>query len=293
MANARISTTAHYTSWVWVANGLAPAALGTPEGQRLYRMLRPFAQVHQALGRGPSLEPWLLTRHRLVDHLVERAIVDGAPQVVEIAAGLTARALRVHAKHPHVAYVEGDLPGMSAIKAQLLDDAHLRTPRHRTEVVDALTDAGFDAVAATLDRAAPVVIVTEGLLGYLEQADVVGLWARIARFGRQFPSATYLTDLAMGDSMGMLAGPAFQALLGVLTRSRHHRHFTGPNEATAALTTAGFDRVIAHTPGDWADTLDLPVRDRERTPRIFEATTGLPRPGSTPASPGTGGPPAP
>ncbi len=93
-ASDAISPTAHYTGQVWLRNGLSHPRLGTPEGRVLFDALHPVMLVSGAVG-GPSLEPYLLARHRAIDALLERAIEDhGVGQVVEVAAGLSPRGWR-------------------------------------------------------------------------------------------------------------------------------------------------------------------------------------------------------
>jgi hypothetical protein len=41
MDSARISPTAHYTGYTWLANGLSDPAFATPSGRFLYRASRP------------------------------------------------------------------------------------------------------------------------------------------------------------------------------------------------------------------------------------------------------------
>ena len=89
-----ISPTAHYTGYVWARNGLSHPELTTTEGRLLFESLHPLMRVSGALG-GPSLEAYLLARHRAIDALLERAIEEhGITQVVEVAAGLSPRGWR-------------------------------------------------------------------------------------------------------------------------------------------------------------------------------------------------------
>ncbi len=66
-----ISPTAHYTGYVWARNGLSHPELATTEGRILFESLRPIMIVSRAVG-GPSLEPYLLARHRAIDALLSR-----------------------------------------------------------------------------------------------------------------------------------------------------------------------------------------------------------------------------
>jgi hypothetical protein len=54
MDSARISPTAHYTGYTWLANGLSDPAFATPSGQFLYRALAPANKLLRAAGSPTS-----------------------------------------------------------------------------------------------------------------------------------------------------------------------------------------------------------------------------------------------
>src|SRR6185437_11633020 len=160
-----ISPTAHYTGYTWFANGLSHPAFATKEGRVFYETLRPANAASRALG-GPTLEGMLLARHRVIDHLLSRAIADGrVSQVVEIAAGLSPRGWRFAQQHGDaLTYVEADLPHMALRKRAILAEAGDASPHHRVVDIDALADAGprsLAAIAESLDPARGVAIITE------------------------------------------------------------------------------------------------------------------------------------
>jgi len=72
----RVGPTAHYTGYVWARNGLSHPELETREGRLLFDSLQPAMLASRALG-GPTLEAYLLARHRAIDALLERAIDAG------------------------------------------------------------------------------------------------------------------------------------------------------------------------------------------------------------------------
>src|SRR5687768_3167100 len=89
-----ISPTAHYTGYVWFANGFSHEAFATSAGRALYQTLRGPNAAARAVGL-PSLEGMLLARHRLIDLRLTEAIETGEiSQVVEVAAGLSPRGWR-------------------------------------------------------------------------------------------------------------------------------------------------------------------------------------------------------
>ena len=89
-----ISPTAHYTGEVWQRAGLSHPWLGTREGRVMVDALHPLMVVSGKLG-GPSLESYLLARHRAIDALLTDAVEHhSVGQVIEIAAGMSARGWR-------------------------------------------------------------------------------------------------------------------------------------------------------------------------------------------------------
>ena len=237
-----VSPTAHYTGYVWARNGLSPPELRTLEGRVLFESLRPVNTVNSLLGRG-SLEQYLLARHRAIDLLVERAIEDhGIRQVIEIASGLSARGWRFSTRYDDVTYVEADLPEMVARKQQALDRIDGRSPLHRVVELDALRDSGpasLGSVAAQLDGGQGLVIITEGLLGYLPTDEVAAIWRRCAAVLSDFRAGRYISDVHL-SSLQTLEVRAFRVLLSAFVRGRVYLHFRDPGEVVDALTKAGF-----------------------------------------------------
>jgi len=93
---SRISFTALYTGYVWYKHGLSDEILKTEQGAWLYRSLKPFNALANRLSPGLSLETMLLQRHALIDHFLTEAIAEnGSLQIIEVAAGLSPRGLRV------------------------------------------------------------------------------------------------------------------------------------------------------------------------------------------------------
>jgi len=68
----RIGPTAHYTGYVWARSGLSHPDLATTEGRILFDSLQPAMLISRAMG-GPTLEAYLLARHRAIDALLDRA----------------------------------------------------------------------------------------------------------------------------------------------------------------------------------------------------------------------------
>jgi O-methyltransferase involved in polyketide biosynthesis len=239
-----ISPTAHYTGYVWARNGLSHPELETREGRLLFESLHPAMALSGALG-GPSLESYLLARHRAIDALLERAITEhGVGQVLEVASGLSPRGWRFTQRYgDRLTYIEADLPAMAERKRRALQRMGSLSERHRVVALDALRDDGpgsLAELAAGLEHGHGLAIITEGLLGYLPTDAVASLWRRFAATLREFPSGRYISDLHLGSTQNAIVR-ASRLVLSAFVRGRVYLHFDDRADAEAALHAAGFD----------------------------------------------------
>ena len=123
---------------------------------------------------------WLVARTKIIDDAIAEAISEGCERVLNLAAGLDTRPYRL--KLPsEFTWVEADLPKLLEEKTQLLAD---QAPRCRlTRVaVDLADPKARDAfLDDALNGATKALVLTEGLLMYLDDSDVVALSAAIKR----------------------------------------------------------------------------------------------------------------
>ncbi len=263
-----ISPTAHYTGYVWARNGLSHPALVTAQGRALFTALQPAMRASRALS-GPSLEAYLLTRHRAIDAGLQAAITQhGITQVIEVAAGLSPRGWRfVQRFGDAITYIEADLPAMAARKRRALERIGSLSERHQVRDLDALRTDGplsLGALAAELRRAGGLAVITEGLTGYLSPDDLAGLWRRIATVVGGFDAGRYLSDLHLGGSPPPEVRIG-RRLLSAFVRSGVYLRFAGGADAEAALRDAGFAAAhVAPAPR---------LRGRGETAHILEAST--------------------
>lgn len=133
-----------------------------------------------AKAKGPARNGWfLVARTKIIDDLIARSIADGCDLVLNLAAGLDTRPYRLPLPQS-LRWIEADLPALTDEKARLLAD---QTPGCvlTREKVDLADD---DARRAFLDRALVgaerALVLTEGLLPYLDDQIVRGLGRDLA-----------------------------------------------------------------------------------------------------------------
>lgn len=123
---------------------------------------------------------WLVARTKVIDDVIVEAIADGCDRVLNLAAGLDTRPYRLDLP-PDFAWVEADLPELLAEKEQLLADEtpRCRLRRHAVDLADpAARDAFLNEELAGVTKA---LVLTEGLLMYLEDSDVRALSTAFTR----------------------------------------------------------------------------------------------------------------
>lgn len=274
-SSEKISPTAYATGYFWYRHGLSHVALATPQGRRLDRAFGALIAATRLLS-GISLEAMMLARHQGIDALLARAIDEGrVAQVVELAAGLSARGWRFKRRYgARLTYIETDLPAMVATKKNLLEQGGLLSAGHRVVELDARADGGERSLAGvmkTLDPKAGTVVITEGLMNYLDPETARGVWRRIAQNLARFPQGQYLADAYFTSERRSAAMLAFGAILSVFVRGRMHVHFASAQQAVALMQESGFRNAAVH------ETAALPeTRAISRTPgadrvRILEA----------------------
>ena len=270
--SATISPTAYYTGLVWERHGLGVDGLTPAAGRALYLLGQPLLGTVDRLG-GPTLEHFLLARHRIIDRLLDHEIRTGrVGQVVELAAGMSPRGLRVRDEHPGTTYVEVDLPAMAERKRRALAGRGALSEQHRVAAVDVFGD-GFEDLFARLDPDRGTAVVTEGLLNYFPTDRVEVLWGRVARELDRFPSGLYLSDLHLAGGAALL-DRAFAAGLGVFVRGRVHFHYSDEAEAEHVLRRSGFASATLHHPREYAGVLPGMTAAGADRVRVVEARVG-------------------
>lgn len=188
---------------LWVA---LYRALESERADALFR--DPYAR-ELAGARGAEIEKqvgmpsWpMVVRTQVLDELIQDAVEqDGFDTVLNLACGLDTRPYRL-ALPARLRWVEVDLPGIIEYKSSRLKNAHAfcRLERHAVNLDDAeARRALFAKVGAAANR---VLVITEGLLIYLDAEKVSALAADLHQ-----PVAfqRWLTDIVSPRLLKMLA----------------------------------------------------------------------------------------
>ncbi len=116
----------------------------------------------------------MIVRTAVMDEIIMRLVRQGVRTVVNLAAGLDARAYRLDLPRD-LWWFDADLPGMVAYRAEHLADA-AATCRHEDVAVDLRQTSGRAELFARLPAdGQPALVITEGLLVYLTREQVAEL----------------------------------------------------------------------------------------------------------------------
>ena len=123
---------------------------------------------------------WLVARTKIIDEAIAEAIANGCDRVLNLAAGLDTRPYRLELP-PDLTWVEADLPKLLEEKTRLLADQRPRCRLTRSAVDLADPQARGAFLDDALDGATKALVLTEGLLMYLDDRDVAALSEAIKR----------------------------------------------------------------------------------------------------------------
>lgn len=147
----------------------------------------------------------LIARTKLMDDSILATIEQGCDCVVNLAAGFDTRPYRL-AIPSSLRWIEADLPALTEEKEQLLKGAEPRCQLRRIKVDLADSSARVAILREALGPSTKALVITEGLLVYLDEAQVRSLAMDLsAESGIRW----WMLDLAspallkmMGKSMG-------------------------------------------------------------------------------------------
>ncbi|MBL8751593.1 MAG: SAM-dependent methyltransferase [Planctomycetes bacterium] len=208
-------------------------------------------QIVRAMNRRMSIEWPIVVRTAVTDELVLRCVQQGCATVLNLAAGLDARPWRLSLPAP-LRWIDADKPGMVAHKSKAMADV---VPACAYEAVG-IDLADRDARKHLFERAAqhgPVLVLSEGLLVYLDEDAVAGLADQL------FASTAmrwWLFDLASPQLLRMLNRRFEHDLQAAASPMRF-----APTEGTAFFARHGWREVQYRS--TWLEAMRL-----RRTPRM-------------------------
>jgi methyltransferase (TIGR00027 family) len=202
---------------------------------------------------------WLIARTKIIDDTIAQAIADGCDRVLNLAAGLDTRPYRLDLPSD-LRWVEADLPGLLTEKAQLLEGLTPRCRLTRTAVDLADPHARDAFLDEALDGAEKALVLTEGLLMYLEDRDVAALSEAITR-----PEvAWWMLDFA-GPGLKQMMNKKMAGML------QNAPFIFAPENGLAFFEDLGW-RVIE------AESLLLAARRFQRLPMLLRLAALMPQP---------------
>ncbi|MDP9008994.1 MAG: SAM-dependent methyltransferase [Pseudomonadota bacterium] len=142
----------------------------------------------------------MIARTKLMDDLVLATVEQGCDCVMNLAAGFDTRPYRLELPSS-LRWIEADLPALIEEKERLLKDALPRCQLRRIKVD--LTDASARVAMfqEAVGSAAQVLVITEGLLLYLDEAQVRSLTLDL---GAQAGIRWWILDLASPKLLQMM-----------------------------------------------------------------------------------------
>lgn len=202
-------------------------------------------QIVDAMPRGKDLAWAMIVRTTVMDELILKCVQDGATSVLNLAAGLDARAYRLELP-PTLRWYHVDFPPMVDYVRESLSG---ETPRCLLEYVAAdLREAEQrDAVLRRAAEHGPVLVITEGLLVYLPAEDVASL-AKALRTSAQ--AQWWISDLATPLLLKRLAKSWSSKL------SQGNAPFLfAPDDAAAFFNPLGWRETVFRS--SWTESLRL------------------------------------
>lgn len=190
--------------------------------------------------------PMFEARYKSISQLIGKS---SCTQVLELASGYSLRGIDL-TRSSAVRYVETDLPDVVATKLTLLDDVRQQheiapSPRHVVTVADALDLEQVRAATAGLDHTRPLMILCEGLIGYLTREETERLASNVRALLGAFANGSWICpDFSFRTDLGSLPAERLrlrEAITGVTQRQLDASAFDDDGDLTAFLARVGFD----------------------------------------------------
>jgi O-methyltransferase involved in polyketide biosynthesis len=262
-----------YTSQTWNWAGLPCAHLfATEDAKRVFDVTNAALAAASLFQRKAApLRHSLLHRHTMIDHLLRES---GTRCVVELAAGLSRRGA-AFSSDPAIHYTELDLPAVVAKKRELLertDEGRAVLARPNLVLVEA--DVAVADLGAHVVQGAPVIVIAEGLMMYLDAAAQRALFAKVRALTAIARDVRFVFDLVPGaeEPPPGAVGRALEAAMKRFTGGRSFERDTRTrDDLVADLRAAGFDDVRAIDSTAVARAWDLPHPDEPTRTVLFDS----------------------
>jgi O-methyltransferase involved in polyketide biosynthesis len=233
-------------------------------------------EVFESLLHGQDMKPedllWYApifeVRYKSVTAAIQRS---GCRQVLELASGLALRGLAM-SRDAELEYVESDLAGISAEKAQLIAALRARyglADHHNLAfpAVNAVEMSQLREAAATLRPGEPLAVVSEGLFLYLSAAEMQGVTRNIGELLREFGGCWITPDFSIRGEVTQVSEQQrkFRRIVTAATdRSMYDNAFDSLDQLEAWLRGMGFEAAASNALEDVPEpvsmvTLGLPA----------------------------------
>jgi O-methyltransferase involved in polyketide biosynthesis len=242
---AEISVTAKVSAYYRKFSDIAFAA----EVAALIGADEAFAQIVRDHGLEPdkltTYAPMFEARYKSITQLIRSS---GASQVVELASGYSLRGLDL-TRDESIAYIETDLPDVVATKLALLEQVRRRhaiapTPSHVVMAANALELEQLRAATATLDRSRPLLVLCEGLIGYLTREETARVAGNVrALIGEHAGGSWIVPDFAFKTELRNLPPERVrlrEAITGATQRELDASAFEDADDLASFMGRVGF-----------------------------------------------------
>jgi len=190
--------------------------------------------------------PMFEARYKSITQLIRTS---GASQVLELASGYSLRGLDL-TRDNSLCYVETDLPDVVATKLGLLEEVRRRhgiapSPLHVVTAADALDVEQLRAATAVLDRRRSVMVLCEGLIGYLTREETARIAGNVRTLIDELNGGWWIVpDFAFKTEIRNLPPERIrlrEAITGVTQRQLDASAFEDADDLASFLGRFGFE----------------------------------------------------
>ncbi len=206
--------------------------------------------IVKTMPHGKQMAWAMVIRTAVMDEMIMRCINEGAATVLNLAAGLDTRAYRLNLPE-HIRWFHVDFPPMIAFMQSQMGQ---EKPRCKLEYIAADLRESYqrDALFQRASEHGPVLVITEGLLVYLQPEQVAGLATALSQTAK---AKWWITDLASP----LLIKRVAKAWTKKLQQGNSPFLFT-PEQSTAFFNPYGWYEADYRSTWDESIRLNRPMR---------------------------------